>query len=264
MPDPRESEQTGELIREFTHQARAFLAAPVMRSQETLAAFLAELPTQPGQRWLDVACGPGIVSCALARHVGTVVGIDLTAAMVAQATEEAAAAGVRNVHFLQGDATALPFGEAAFDGVLTRFSLHHIPHPVRVLREMARVARAGGCVAVADHLTAPQPEVAAWHDRIERLRDLSHWGCLSADGIAALGTQVGLHLRRRRLSPFDLDWEEWLQRGSGGCPHRAEITELLQRAPAGSEGVFRVEAGRLHLALGIFVWQRAESEEGPA
>ncbi len=252
------------VVTEFTHQAEAFAAAPVMRARVTLEDFVALLPAGPDQRWLDVACGPGIVSSALARRVAGVVGVDLTPAMVEQAAIGAAAAGVGNARFVEGDATALPFGDGGFDGSVTRFSLHHIPHPLRVVREMARVVRLGGHVAVADHLTSPDPAAAAWHYEIERLRDPSHWRSLSADALGALGRQAGLVEVARRVTPFDLDWEEWLQRGSGGRANRLLIEGLLGEPPAGSGAVFRLDRGRLHLSLGVFVWKRPTTKEGLA
>ena len=82
---------------------------------------------------------------------------------------------IANVDFSVGDATALEFGDASFDGAVTRLSLHHIPLPGRVVAEMARVVRPGGWVIVGD-LVADEAdgEVAAWREEIERLRDPSH------------------------------------------------------------------------------------------
>lgn len=248
--------QAATIAREFTRQAQAFAVAPVMHSKETLDAFLDLVPVRPGQRWLDVACGPGIVSRALARRTREVVGVDLTPAMVAAATETAATEGIGNARFVQGDATALPFATGTFEGALTRFSLHHIPHPVRVLREMARVVAPGGHVAVADHQAPTEPTAAAWHYEIERLRDPSHWMCLTRGALRAMGQALGLEPVAEKTLPFTLDWEEWLTRGSGGAVHRALIAELLATPPPGSADAFRVVDGRLHVSLAIVVWRR--------
>ncbi len=241
---------------EFSHQADAFAHAAVMRSAATLHDLVADLPLGPRDRWVDVATGPGIVAQALAAHVAEVVGVDTTVAMVAKATAEARSAGVRNVRFLHGDATALPLTDGDFDGALIRFALHHIPAPWRVLGEMARVVRPGGWVVAADHLTSAEGAVAAWHQEIERLRDPSHWACLPPEALFALGAEFGLRLERRRLVPFALDYREWLERGSGGPAQRELIRKLLQRAPDGAGEVFAVQDGRLALLLGVAVWQR--------
>src|SRR5436853_3907622 len=136
--------------REFTHQSESFNVAPVMRSADTLGRLVDMIPGAPGERWLDAACGPGLVARGLAPRVGQVHGVDMTPAMVDVARREAAAEGIANAVFSVGDATALDFADGAFDGAVTRFSLHHIPVPARVVEELARVVRRGGTVGLAD------------------------------------------------------------------------------------------------------------------
>ncbi len=255
MPGDWES-RSSPVEREFTHQADRFAAAPVMRSAQTLDAFLELLPTRPGDAFLDVACGPGIVTVALARRVRRAVGCDVTPKMLERAGAEAAREGAVGVEFVAGDATALPFPDGSFDGAVTRFSLHHIPHPVRVLREMARVVRPGGTVAAADHLTSVRGPAAAWHQEIERLRDPSHWACLTGPGLVRLGERAGLELLVSRRVRFTLDFEEWITRGSGGLAHRALIEALAEEPPPGGAGVFLRTGGVLRLRLGIAVWRR--------
>jgi SAM-dependent methyltransferase len=167
----------------------------------------------------------------MAPRVGSVLGLDLTPAMVEKARAEAAAAGVENVSFGLGDATALDVPDDTFDGAITRFSLHHIPAPVRVLEEMRRVVRPGGWVVVSDFVTDDDGEAAAWQEQIERLRDPSHWALLTPSRIAAVGERVGLVPDLQREVPFAIDFDEWLGRGSGG-PANAELIErLLGEAP---------------------------------
>ncbi|HEY5295450.1 MAG TPA: methyltransferase domain-containing protein, partial [Gaiellaceae bacterium] len=204
------------IVDEFTHQSEAFNRSPVMRSADTLGRLIEALPCSPGERWLEAACGPGLVARALAPRVAAVHGVDLTPAMIELAQRESAREGIGNVTYSVGDVTRLEFDDASFDGAVTRFSLHHIPRPVRVLRELARVVRPGGPVVVADHLTSADSGVAAWHQELERLRDPSHWACLSSDRLAELGAQAGLELKRFDEYPFSLDYDEWLERGSGG------------------------------------------------
>ena len=163
---------------EFTHQSRAFNASPLMRSAETLRGLVDFLPTGPSQRWIDVACGPGLVAGALAPRVAHVVGVDMTEAMVDLARAEARREAIANADFRVGDATRLGGQDGEFDGAVTRFSLHHIPLAGRVVAEMARVVRPGGFVVVGDR-HAPDEPAAAWQEEIERLRDPSHWACLT-------------------------------------------------------------------------------------
>jgi SAM-dependent methyltransferase len=245
---------------EFTHQTDSFARSPAMSAAETLGSVTAMVPTDDEARWLETACGPAIVGRAIAARVGSVHGIDLTPAMVEKAGAEAAAAGVGNIDFSLGDATGLKFEEASFDGAVNRFSLHHIPVPRRVLEEMARVVRPGGWVVLADHLTDSDGEAAAWHEEIERLRDPSHWACLTRERLLAAGEAAGLVLDDERVVPLDLDFGEWLGRGSGGPGAAALIERLLEEAPPRAES-FRVtgdgDERRLLLRNSVTRWCRA-------
>jgi ubiquinone/menaquinone biosynthesis C-methylase UbiE len=243
---------------EFSHQADSFAAAKAMSLAETLGAVVELAPADPAARWVEVASGPGMISRALAPRVGSVVGFDLTPTMVEKARADAAAAGVDNVSFELGDATALPLADDSVDGAITRFSFHHIPAPVRVLEEMRRVVRPGGHVVVADHVTDEDAAAMAWHQEIERLRDPSHWASLTLARLAALGEQVGLEPDLDRVIPFGIDYDEWLNRGSGGPVHADLIERLLGESPAGAES-FVVSGegdGRvLNLRNALFRWR---------
>jgi SAM-dependent methyltransferase len=243
---------------EFTHQSEAFAASPAMSAAATLDAVVEMVPADREARWLETACGPAIVGRAVAARVGSVHGVDLTPAMVEKAAAEAAAAGIANIEFSLGDATALEFEGDSFDGAVNRFSLHHIPLPGRVLAEMARVVRPGGWVVLADHLTDADGDAAAWHEQIERLRDPSHWACLSRERLLAAGEAAGLTLDSERVIPLDLEYGEWLGRGSGGPGAAALIERLLGEAPASAES-FRVvgsgEERRLLLRNSVTRWR---------
>ncbi len=249
-----------ELIAEFTHQAEAFAASPVMHMAETLAGVVGLVPPGADGRWLEAACGPGIIARALASRVGSVHGVDLTPAMVAVAEREAARAGAGNLDFSVGDATDLAFADGSFDGAITRFSLHHVPVPGRMLAELARVVRPGGLVVVADHVTVADGPAAAWHGQLERLRDPSHWACLTPAHMRALGSAAGLELETGEVVPFTIDYEEWLQRGSGGPGNRELIAAALAEPPGAADS-FRVDTGRdgrrqLHLLQWSGRWRR--------
>jgi SAM-dependent methyltransferase len=245
---------------EFTHQTDTFARSPAMASAETLGALVELVPADGEARWLETACGPAIVGRAIAERVGSVHGVDLTPAMVERAEAEAVASGLGNIGFSLGDATALEFEDASFDGAVNRFSLHHIPVPGRVLEEMARVVRPGGWVVLADHLTDADPDAAAWHEEIERLRDPSHWACLTRERLLAAGEAAGLVLDDERVVPLDLDFDAWLRRSSGGPDAAPLIERLLAAAPPRAES-FRVtgegEERRLLLRNSVTRWRVA-------
>ncbi len=211
---------------EFTHQSETFGASPAMTSAQTLGALVELVPEDREARWVDVACGPGVVSRAIAARVGSVRGVDLTPAMIEAAERAARDEGVGNVDFSLGDAAALAFEPGSFDGAITRFSFHHIPVPSRVLAEMARVVQPGGWVVVGDQVTDDDGAAAAWHQEIERLRDPTHWASQRLGRLREMGEEAGLALEEERLIPIEIDYEDWLGRGSGGESAAALIDKL--------------------------------------
>jgi ubiquinone/menaquinone biosynthesis C-methylase UbiE len=101
---------------------------------------------------LDVGCGPGTISADLARFVapGSVVGIDLSKEVIELACRSIEGSlGVR-VSFQVGDVYDLQFDGSSFDVVYAHQVLQHLSDPIRALREMRRVLKPGGLVAVRD------------------------------------------------------------------------------------------------------------------
>ena len=126
----------------------------------------------PGQRVLDVGCGPGTITLDLAGLVGPgeVVGIDPSPAVIEVARAAADERGVSNVTFRTGDVFALDVEADSFDVVHAHQVLQHLSDPVRALVEMRRVCRPDGIVAVrdADYAAmawAPaEPDLERWRD----------------------------------------------------------------------------------------------------
>lgn len=243
---------------EFTHQSSSFGKAAVMTSAETLGALVELVPEDGQARWIDVACGPGVVSRAIADRVGSVRGVDLTPAMVEEAQRRAREEGIENVSFGESDGTALDLADDSFDGAITRLSLHHIPAPGRVVAEMARVVRPGGWVLVSDIAADRDRDANVWREEIERLRDPSHWACRTPEALRAMGEAAGLILDEQRLTPIDIDFDDWLARGSGGEDVADLIAQLLKMQPASADS-FRVAEGgngrRLHLRYWLGRWR---------
>jgi ubiquinone/menaquinone biosynthesis C-methylase UbiE len=105
-----------------------------------------------GERVLDVACGTGLVAVDAAGAVGPegrVLGVDLSGRMVEAAQRRAQAAQLPNLRFERMDAEALALPDAGVDVVLCALGLMYVPDVRHALREMRRVLRPGGRVALA-------------------------------------------------------------------------------------------------------------------
>ena len=170
------------VLDQFTKQAVPFATAPI--HQDGLDLILAASRVTEPDNVLDVACGPGIVACAVASQARHVTGLDMTPRMIEEATATAERLGVKNVTWLVGTAAPLPLPDASYSVVMTRYSFHHFTDPARALAEMFRVCRPGGRVVVAD-LSIPAPAGLRF-DAVERWRDPSHVHALSPEELRAL------------------------------------------------------------------------------
>jgi len=180
------------IVDQFTRQAVPFSTAPGIRDEAALTLLVDAAGAGPDDTVLDVACGPGLVVCAFARVVRRATGIDVTPAMLARARALAAEQGLGNVAWDIGDVTRLPYADASFSIVVSRFAFHHFLDPRAVLAEMKRVCAPGGRVAVVDTDASADPVKAAEFNRMEKLRDPSHVRAMPLTELRGLFPQVGL------------------------------------------------------------------------
>ncbi len=180
------------VVDQFTRQAAVFAAAAPIRSERALDLLVSACDARPGDVSLDVACGPGLVVCAFAEVVRSATGIDLTPAMIEQARALAASRSLSNVSFETGDVSSLPYRPGSFSIVTSRYAFHHLVEPARVLREMARVCRPGGRVAVMDTIASDDPRKAERFNRMEKLRDPSHAEALTLSAMLECFRRAGL------------------------------------------------------------------------
>jgi len=136
----------------YTHgHHESVLRAHVWRTASNSAAFL--LPhLKPYMTILDVGCGPGSITIDLASYVpqGKIIGLDIGQNIIDQASAAAKERGVENAEFVVGDVNALKYPDASFDVVVAHQVLQHVGDPIQALKEMKRVVRPGGIVALRE------------------------------------------------------------------------------------------------------------------
>lgn len=234
----------------LTEQNRAAqeLFAPLAASYDRYASLLSfgqdprwrrflasRVEAGPGDTILDVATGTAAVARELTSRSGCrVVGVDQSAEMLAEGRRQVARAGVSSlVELRQAQAEKLPFDDAAFDGLTFTYLLRYVDDPAATMREVARVVKPGGTIAMLEFFTPANPLARiSWEGYVRY--GLPLLGRLIAPGWHEVGRFLGPSIRRF--------WTAYpLER----------LLELWREA-----GIEDVRVRRLSLGGGIVVWGR--------
>jgi ubiquinone/menaquinone biosynthesis C-methylase UbiE len=242
---------TEQIRDQFTRQAVPFAAAAQIRNEEWLNRIVEMAQAGPADTVLDVACGPGLLACALARVTKQVTGIDTTPKMLEQAKARQSQLGLENLTWDEGEVPPLPYPDRRFTIVSTRFAFHHFLEPIEVLKEMRRVCRPGGRIVVVD--SAPAPDKAEAFNRMERLRDPSHVRALPADELVALFAAADLPKPRVRHEALAYELDSFLARS---FPNDGDAERIRQMFAASLDddvlGVSPVQKdGTIHFSLPV-------------
>lgn len=211
-------------VDQFTKQAIPFAKVPGHSSALDILADLAK--PKDHHEVLDVACGPGIVACHFATLTKSVTGIDLTPAMILEASKRSDELKLGNTRWQIGSATSLPFEDNLFDIVISRYAFHHLNDPAQGMSEMIRVCKIGGRILVAD-VALPAKKVAAY-DQLELIRDPSHTHALSRDEFVNLFTNQKLEDIALSEYKVDIELEEQISASFPAEGGAAMIREIVR------------------------------------
>jgi ubiquinone/menaquinone biosynthesis C-methylase UbiE len=228
--------------RQFGQVAEHYAASAVHIGGPDLEAMLAAAAPQGHERVLDAGCGTGHTALAFAPRVAEVVALDLTEAMLEQGRRLAAERGIANIEFRRGDVQQVPFPDASFDLVTSRYSAHHYPRPEAALAELARVLRPGGALLVVDVVSPVEPAADTFLNAVELLRDPSHVRDYSVAQWLAMLAAAGLRAEALGEWPLRLEFSSWVTRMKTPEPSVAQIRALLDIAPGEVRERLRVEA----------------------
>src|SRR5918998_4596027 len=184
------SEHDKALAIAFDGQAARFERAPVQSDPKGLEHLIRAADLPPDSLVLDAGCGPGLVCAALLDAGHRVVGVDLSAEMIARARSRCAPHGDR-ARFEQRSLYD-PALTGPFDATISRYVLHHVTDPETFFRRQLDLLRPGGVLVVSDHTTDPDFGRAELHQEFERARDTTHTRNFSPGAVVDLLARVGL------------------------------------------------------------------------
>jgi len=190
---------------------------------------------------LDAGCGAGHTALAFAPHCAQVVAYDLTETMLAQVERLASERGLNNVETRQGDVEVLPFEDASFDLVVTRYSAHHWPNPAAALREFRRVVKPGGRVLVSDIVAPEMPVDDTFLQMIELLRDISHVRDHSVSQWLRMFADSGFTAEVAFTWRLPLKFEPWVDRIGTPAPYVEILRRVMTDAPMEARAHFEIQ-----------------------
>lgn len=228
---------------QFAGVATTYATSSVHAGGPDLEALVDAVPLE-SERILDVGCGTGHTTLAVASRARSVIGVDLTEQMLAQARRLAKERGIENVTFARGDAEQLDYPDNAFDVIVSRYSAHHFPRPQRALDEIARVLVPGGTFLLVDTVAPDPPTHDTLLNAVEVLRDPSHVRDHTVDGWLTMFAAAGFRAEVLNRWPLRLAFDAWLTRMRTPEVAVSAIAYLLDGAPEETRLAFAVESDR--------------------
>ena len=219
------------VAQQFSSAAANYRNSPIHAAGADLQELIAAANLRGDERLLDAGCGPGHTALNFAPHVGQVVALDLSESMLEQGRRLAADRDLTNVKFRQGDVEHLPFADAEFDLITTRYSAHHWPHPAAALAEFRRVLRPTGRLLLADVVTFEDYTVDTHFQAVELLRDASHVRDHTAAHWLSLLQNAGFAAEVVYAWTILIDFTSWVERIRTPPQQVAMLRTLLANAP---------------------------------
>jgi SAM-dependent methyltransferase len=229
--------------RQFGSSAASYLASPVHATGADLERLSAVAGERRAARVLDLGCGAGHASFAVARGgARRVTAYDPSPDMLAVVAREAAKRGHDAIETMVGAAEALPFADDSFDLVVTRYSAHHWTGVPRALAECARVMAPGGRLIVID-VTAPEsPLLDTSLQVIEFLRDASHVRDYRVSEWVAMQHAAGFSEPAVASWKLPMEFSSWVAR-IGTSPARvAALQAVMPELPGEVRDYFRIDS----------------------
>ena len=218
--------------RQFGNVAVNYATSTVHASGEDLNRMVQIANFDGTERVLDAGCGAGHTALAIAPHVMQVVAYDLTASMLEQVERLASERTVTNLTTHQGDVERLPFEDASFDCVVSRYSAHHWPHPARALAEFKRVLKPDGQFILSDIVAAEDPILDTFLQTVELLRDPSHVRDHSISQWNRMLRDNGFTSEVLFTWQLALDFDSWVTRMATPVASVAMLKTLFDGAPS--------------------------------
>lgn len=227
--------------RQFGSVAEEYAASVVHAQGADLGQMVTLAALTGSETVLDAGCGAGHTALAFAPRSARVIAYDLTETMLTQVERLANERGLTNLETRLGDVEALPFEDASFNLVVTRYSAHHWPNPEAALREFRRVVKPNGRVLMGDIVAPDAPATDTFLQTLELVRDISHVRDHSTKQWLEMFARTGFAAEVAFTWRLPLKFEAWVKRIGTPAPYVAILQQLMTDAPAEAHAYFEIQ-----------------------
>jgi ubiquinone/menaquinone biosynthesis C-methylase UbiE len=231
--------------KQFGASASSYLTSTVHSTGADLERLSAIASDQKPARALDLGCGAGHASFALARGgARRITAFDPSSKMLAVVAQEAAARGHQAIETCVGSAEALPFENDTFGLVVTRYSAHHWANVPKAIAECARVIMPGGRLIVIDVIAPETPLLDTSLQVLEFLRDASHVRDYRVSEWRAIYREAGFSDPTVRSWKIPVDFNSWIARIGTPAARVAALQAVFAELPSEVREYFHIDASQ--------------------
>jgi ubiquinone/menaquinone biosynthesis C-methylase UbiE len=226
----------------FNKIAANYATSEIHRSSPTIARLHELLGSWAVDSVCDVGCGAGHFGLSFAGKAKRFAAVDPAPNMLAAALDAAKERGVR-LEAYRAAAEALPLADGEFDLTISRQAPHHFGDVRAAVREMARVTKCGGRVAVIDLRGHENEAYDEFNHRLELLHDPTHVRSYTAACWREIFEQAGLAIESLEAGserPEGVPVKRWCEIAASGARAEAEINRLLREADTEMLGVLGI------------------------
>jgi ubiquinone/menaquinone biosynthesis C-methylase UbiE len=253
MKSPQDTAHDANVTSQFGPRARAYVESAVHAQGADLARIAEVAEATRPARAIDLGCGGGHVTYAMAPHAGETMACDLSAEMLAAVRATAASRGLSSVRTTQSSVETLPFEDATFDMLGCRYSAHHWQDVDAGLREGRRVLKPGAPALFVDVVAPPAPLLDTHLQGVELLRDTSHVRDYSEAEWRAKLRAAGFSVTRVETWRLRMDFSVWIARMATPAALATAIRMVQDSAPDEVRRHFAIEPdGSFLLDMAMF------------
>lgn len=200
----------GLVKEEFTKQAEGINESSFFRDEHVINRILSFAGLREDEVVMDLGCGTGILTVAMAPYVKTLIAVDVTEKMIRETMDRCKSKQLENVRYITSNSEKIPVATGSVDKIVIRLGFHHFYNIPHVMRELLRILKQDGLLVIADIITSSDPSIGKLHNAIEKLRDPSHVQLYSEDDFIDLASRYNLKVMEQYNYHVERTYSEWL------------------------------------------------------